>query len=208
MMGKPTIRRATRSDVLQLRQTLARAFQDDPAMSWWIPEATKRERFGPDYFGLLLECIYLPEGEVYMTEDGRAAALWALPDRWQVPTTAKSPLLSVMVRASGSNLPRAAQMQKLMEAKHGERSDPHYYLPFIGTSPDWRGRWYGTALLSHMLDRCDVEGVAAYLESTSEGNLALYSRHGFEVIDELNWPGGGPPFWPMWRNPNQPQAPT
>jgi hypothetical protein len=30
---------------------------------------------------------------------------------------------------------------------------------------------------------------------------ALYHCHGFEVLEELNWPGGGPPSWPMWRKP-------
>jgi hypothetical protein len=46
----------------------------------------------------------------------------------------------------------------------------------------------------------DAPGVA-YLEATSVKNQALYHRHGFEVVDELQWPGGGPPFWRMSREP-------
>ena len=46
---------------------------------------------------------------------------------------------------------------------------------------------------------CQREGVGAYLESSTERNRMLYRRFGFDVIEELNWPGGGPPFWRMWR---------
>jgi len=35
--------------------------------------------------------------------------------------------------------------------------------------------------------------------SSTERNRMLYRRFGFDVIEELNWPGGGPPFWRMWR---------
>lgn len=45
------------------------------------------------------------------------------------------------------------------------------------------------------------DGIPAHLESSSIRNQALDYRHGFEVIEELNWPGGGPPFSLMWRKP-------
>ncbi|HUF32996.1 MAG TPA: GNAT family N-acetyltransferase [Acidimicrobiales bacterium] len=88
-----------------------------------------------------------------------------------------------------------------METRHKMQSEPHYYLPFIGTDPDHRGKGQGTALLADMLLRCDEEGMPAYLESTRIENRALYHRHGFQVLDEMHWPRGGPPWWPMWRKP-------
>ena len=52
-----------------------------------------------------------------------------------------------------------------------------------------------------VLDRADDEGMPAYLEATSERNRALYLRHGFEDLEKVHWPGGGPPLWLMWREP-------
>ena len=51
-----------------------------------------------------------------------------------------------------------------------------------------------------MLRSCDEDGVAAYLESSKERNIAFYARHGFRVTEEVRMPKG-PPVWLMWRDP-------
>jgi len=49
-----------------------------------------------------------------------------------------------------------------------------------------------------IVERCDREGLPAYLEASSERSAALYERLGFEVIDELRV-GGSPPLRMMLR---------
>ena len=36
-------------------------------------------------------------------------------------------------------------------------------------------------VLAPVLERCDAEGVPAYLESSKESNVSFYRRHGFDV---------------------------
>jgi ribosomal protein S18 acetylase RimI-like enzyme len=199
-MTVTSVRKATDQDAVQLAEVLAKAFQDDPAFSWAVPSAERRRRHAPKYFELTLRRVYLPKSEVYTTEDLQAVALWAPPDSWQTPMTATLAMAPTIIRACGRHTVRALKVLTSMEAKHKEREEPHYYLPFVGVEPASQGRGYGNALLSHMLDRCDAEGRPAYLEATSLRNQALYHRHGFKVLEELHWPGGGPAWWPMWRD--------
>jgi hypothetical protein len=58
----------------------------------------------------------------------------------------------------------------------------------------------GSSVISLMLDRCDQEGMPAYLEASSPENVPFYGRHGFDVMEEIRLKNG-PPVWGMWREP-------
>jgi ribosomal protein S18 acetylase RimI-like enzyme len=87
-----------------------------------------------------------------------------------------------------------------VDSKHPH--DPHYYLPFIGVEPGWQGRGFGASLMRPVLERCDREGLPAYLEASTPRNRALYERNGFEVFEEFAVKGS-PPLWQMWREPQR-----
>lgn len=76
----------------------------------------------------------------------------------------------------------------------------HYYIRFVGVATRFQGQGFGTALLRPTLDRCDREGMPAYIEASSERSAALYERLGFVHLGNLQIPDG-PPFWPMRRPP-------
>ena len=61
-----------------------------------------------------------------------------------------------------------------------------------------QGKGLGGALMRPTLDRCDREGLPAYIEASSVRSAALYERLGFEHIEELRV-GGSPPLWLMLR---------
>jgi ribosomal protein S18 acetylase RimI-like enzyme len=77
--------------------------------------------------------------------------------------------------------------------------EPHYYLPVIGVHPDYHGKGLGGALVRHAVALADRDGVAIYLETANQSNLGFYRRFGFELLDEVETPGGGPPLWTMAR---------
>jgi len=68
----------------------------------------------------------------------------------------------------------------------------------------WQGRGLATAVMAPVLDICDREGRAAYLESSTESNVAFYSHRGFEVTGEVTVPEAALRLWLMWREPSRP----
>ena len=79
-------------------------------------------------------------------------------------------------------------------------AEPHWYLPLVGVEPNAQGKGLGGALMRHAVARCDRDGALAYLESSNERNLPLYTRHGFEVMGKIQV-GAGPLVTPMLRHP-------
>jgi GNAT superfamily N-acetyltransferase len=76
---------------------------------------------------------------------------------------------------------------------------PVWLLSAVGTLPAARGRGLAGALVAEGLRAVDAAGCAAVLETSSEANVRLYRRCGFEVHAEVDPPGGAPHVWVMVR---------
>jgi len=194
------IKKATDADVPRLAQSLAKAFHDDPVISWMIPDDDKRLRLGPFGFETWLGKIYMPKAEVYTDEARAVGALWAPPGKWRMSVGLQARLAPRMFRLFGvRRMPLILKGLATLDKAHPDEQ-PHYYLGILGTDPDHQGKGLGAAAMQPVLDRCDAEGLGAYLESSKEQNVPFYRRHGFEVTGEIHMPDG-PPLWPMWRDP-------
>jgi ribosomal protein S18 acetylase RimI-like enzyme len=194
-----TIRQVSDQDVPRLFAVLAAAFHDDPLNSWLAPDPGRRAATLASGMALELGAIYLPLGGCYTTADLSGAALWAPPGHWKLPAARQLRLLPSLARLFGlRRLPAVLSGLSTLERHHPDA--PHWYLAILGVAPDRQGQGLGSALLAHVLARCDADNVGAYLETSNRRNLPLYRRHGFEVREELDI-SGGPHLWTMWRDP-------
>ena len=192
-------RRASPADLAALTRMLTRAFADDPVARWACPPAAARPRMLERFHAVRLRQL-LREDEVWTDPGCSAAALWAPPQRWR--TTLRDDL----ALARGMLSPRLLRRMPLVvhgmtgiERRHPP-TPPHWYLAILGTAPEAQGRGLGSSVLAPVIERCDEDGVGAYLESSKERNVAFYARHGFRVTRELRLPRG-PRIWAMWRDP-------
>lgn len=186
-------RKAAAEDLSAVCGTLAAAFFDDPVFGWGMPAADRRRQILPAFFAIVSEA-YLAYGEIYTTDDLVAAAVWAPPG---IEDDGER-LVAALADVSGEYAQTLFEAFELMDKQHPR--DPHHYLFFLGTRPERQAQGIGSALMRPVLDRCDRDGVPAYLEATSERNRRFYLRHGFEVTGEIRLPDG-PSMWPMWREP-------
>lgn len=195
-------RPAEKSDVRDMGRVLARAFYDDPVMSWMLPDGgTRLKALTRAFSGLARHHFLSRGGSEVASRNGTigAATLWDPPGMRKGSRLEELIMMPLMLWAFRSRVPATVSVMELMEKHHPE--EPHWYLMLIGSDTDVRGAGFGQALMRSRLDRCDAEGVPAYLENSNPRNEAYYMRFGFEVMGEIRLPGGGPSMWPMWRQP-------
>jgi GNAT superfamily N-acetyltransferase len=191
-------RQATDGDVRSVASTLARAFHDDPVMTWLFGDQPgPRLRRLRRYFASEAR-RHRRRGQVWVGGDHTGVAFWDPPGLWRAtwPQLMRSAL--VMVPALGPRIFGAAKALDLIDRAHPR--EHHWYLAVLGTDPQHRGQGVGTALVNPVLERCDREGLGAYLESSKPTNVPYYERFGFSVTGQIDLPSG-PPVWPMWRDP-------
>lgn len=107
----------------------------------------------------------------------------------------------------------------------GERDDDCYYLVYIGTKPNARGRGYAGRLILEMIvkvrllpkerqettgtdqSQADAENRPIYLESSSFKNNAYYAKFGFEAKKDISFKRGQVPvkLYIMVREPRSPK---
>ncbi|NUR41479.1 MAG: GNAT family N-acetyltransferase [Streptomyces sp.] len=198
------IRAAGQDDRDLVVRLLDRAFQHDPVSRWVFPGDEYRRATHHKLMAAFTD-IVLADGRIDLAEDGAACALW-------LPMPAEANGEGGDKEGEGDDGP--AQMRASIDpanerieliARLTEDIHPvgraHEYLWMIGVSPDRQGEGLGTALIGAVLDRCDRDGLPAYLEASSARSRVLYERLGFALQNRpLDLPDG-PQMWPMWREP-------
>ncbi|MHB8465266.1 MAG: GNAT family N-acetyltransferase [Acidimicrobiales bacterium] len=195
----PDIRKATPEDGAVIAAALASAFGEDPVCCWMAGQTDCEVRMTPFWRGLIKQGLRTPDHEISMSDDGGSVAVWRGIDQWKLPPADIVRSLPSLMASLRFRLPTALRLLATMEKSHP--SAPHYYLEFLGTRRDRQGHGLGSAVISDMLDRCDTEGVPAYLESSNPRNVPFYARHGFVEQGVVHAPKGGPALTTMWREP-------
>jgi ribosomal protein S18 acetylase RimI-like enzyme len=194
------MRRAEAADHETVVRVLVRAFDADPIASYMLRGGAAKSKSFARAFGTFFRHLVLPHREAWIDGDD-GVALWTPPGKWNATSLphviAMGP--SLLAAVGVRNAYTRAKAAQRSQDKHP--SAPHWYLFAIGVDPRAQGRGVGTTLLRVVLDRCDAEKSAAYLEASTEASARLYERHGFQVTEELRIADDAPPMWLMWREP-------
>jgi ribosomal protein S18 acetylase RimI-like enzyme len=192
------VRHAVRTDLDELDATLADAFFDDPMMAWIYPDPVTRPTFTRAFMRVGLE-IGFPHGHTYSTGANEGAAVWAPPDVELFDDETVTHMFTVLGEQIGARSEEVGN-GLLQLTEHHPHDEPHFYLFVLGTKRAQQSNGLGSKLIREVLDRCDRQGLPAFLESSNIRNVPFYERHGFKVITEVTL---SPEFTarPMWRDP-------
>ena len=172
--------------------TITLAFSNDPVVRWAFRDAHQYLTYWPRFVTASGGRAF-SEGTADSIDDCAGVALWLPPGAGPD----EEPMGTLLTEA----VPEDEQDEVfalLDQMGEFHPVESHWYLPLMGVDANRQGRGYGSALLRHALQRCDRDGLPAYLEATSPRNRALYAAHGFEEMGVIQT-GGSPPMWPMMR---------
>ena len=193
------VRTLVTADAEKAVAMLARAFETDPFVKWFVRGDARHAEGMRTFFEIALHDLTLPFGECFVTGGVEGAALWNPPGTWNLGLLDKLRLMPKFSRAAGAGrLISVFLKTNPLTAAHPR--EPHWYLFVLGVDPASQGRGLGRALVAPVLARCDRDGVPAYLETSKEENLGFYTSLGFAVVGEHRIPDG-PPVWFLRRPP-------
>jgi GNAT superfamily N-acetyltransferase len=227
MAGATTAAVAPRTAVRVLRpheldaatDVLVRGFADDPAVSALVADRALRERL----WGLQLRPLVragLPAGTVHGAFVGGrlgGVAVWHPPGHGgsgigDVPRLAVDlvggalPITRALAATTGTIVRSKPQMVRLYLARRRAvataSAGPAWHLAFLATAPEQRGAGLARLLLERQLQRCDEDGLPAWLETTTPENPGLYERFGFRIVLHVADAGWMPGFWVLRREPS------
>lgn len=196
-----TIRRATPDDIPALARTLTLAFADYVWIRWSVPQDDYLQRLEA-LLTLDMKELGLVFNEVWTTDDCTAVALWIPPKEVRTGTPDLERHTQESERLLGDRLAVIDEGDALVAPFRP--IEPSWYLATMGVHPDHQRKGLGSAVLRPVLERCDREGMACSLETSSAENVAFYERQGFTIHAEVTLPNDGPMVWIMWRKPAGP----
>jgi ribosomal protein S18 acetylase RimI-like enzyme len=201
MTAPPEVRAARADENDIVAEVLTDAFVDEGGMNYWLRQDRKKHAARRKFFDVVVVDGVHPERELWVAEsEGKTVggAIWLGPNRKAFDFTflqelQLAPLLLSVAGIGGTF--RGLALAEELEKYHPREA--HAHLVFLGVSTAAQGKGVGSAILKSTLAPVDAQHLPAYLETSSQRNVDLYARHGFEVSGEFDKPGLH--MWTMTR---------
>ncbi|MDQ6732325.1 MAG: GNAT family N-acetyltransferase [Actinomycetota bacterium] len=180
-----------------LAPVFGRAFVTEPMMLWPMGEhGDVVDRFTRCFASFLNAAA--DAGVVWEAGDAQGAAVWVPPDR--SPPWEQHPWNQPQITALTNDAGHRYDTFWTWVDFHSP-DEPLWQLDSIAVEPAVQGHGIGTALITAGLDQARADGLGAFLSTGTPGNVSVYQRCGFRVIEDLDAPGGGPHIWFMRSDP-------
>ncbi len=203
MSAPLVVRVAGGGETASVAGILTDAFRDEAGLNYWLRQGQAKQEARRRFFRAAVRDVVHPQRTLWLAQaegDPVGAAIWLGPGQKAYNFSPLKqlqifPLLFSIAGIAGGA--RGTELGEKLDALHPH--EPHAHLVFLGVSPHAQGRGVGSAILKETLAPLDVSGTPALLEATTERNVTLYQRHGFDIVENLRLPDLHVRI--MWRAP-------
>lgn len=175
------------SDLESATQVLAQSFQDDPLVSFILPNPKTRVKTVAKFFRAVGRLAIRNGSAFGVSEPLEGVAFWNFPDKQNLSATPKD--LITFLPLLFSYYPIGAQKARAVfhqiEENHKKYADePHFYLDNLGVVASARGKGLSSQLIRPFLQMADEQKVITYTDTATKANVSLYEHFGFECVEE------------------------
>ncbi|KAK5122331.1 hypothetical protein LTR85_004242 [Meristemomyces frigidus] len=217
-MTDPTITTGSKDRVPQASALYEAAFRKDPVIAYMFGNLSEDARHAwlYTYFSALLTAAGL-NGAIFEEADDFSSCSVVMPPGCRVDnpwTLLPAGILKVTwklgLKGCWRMLGEYAPVTDAAKAKGLKGEKSYYYLFFLATKEDCRGKGLSSALIKKAKERAQADGVPLWLEATTEYSWKLYGSLGFETVERMvlgkgvaaadgrrKECGEGVPFWGM-----------
>jgi len=124
-------------------------------------------------------------GEIYLSDDKNGVVLLLLPEKKK--TTIKAFMLDISLVINSIGITRVFSVMKRESMVKKNHPENFIYLWYIGVTPGFQGKGIGSSLLEAIISLGNQRKRAVYLETSTQKNLQLYKRFGFNIYNEIDF---------------------
>jgi ribosomal protein S18 acetylase RimI-like enzyme len=181
------IKKAIRSQKSIVVSILCSSFSKDPQIQYIIGTNGNTIK---KYVALMRYAFEyaLLNGDVYITEDNNATALWKNYNSTKMNLHLLLESVRFFIAFGYSGIQRISKMEKLIKTKYPAATE-FKYLWFIATTPIYQGKGHGNTLLQPIITKCKQLATPIYLETSTLSNMNYYQKKGFRVYENLEIAG-------------------
>ncbi|MCJ1231965.1 hypothetical protein MMC12_008645, partial [Toensbergia leucococca] len=169
---------------------LSEAFEDDPTIVYLLSFPTKAQQlaYTPTYFRTLLTAAALNNASIDEVDDWKSCGIMMPPDSsltnplTLIPAGFASVIWTLGLGGLQRMLWEMSPLTSACKAKGLRANEKYYYVFFLGTSREARGRGLCSAMVRHYQSVAASAQLPIWMEAATEYCLRLYLRLGFVVV--------------------------
>jgi len=171
---------------------LSKAFESDFTLRYIFCHMSEEEknRILPSYFRGLLTAAALNNGTFDFLDNDNCCGVLMPPGckvdnpLTLIPAGFIGMVWKIGLGATSRMLREVATAADSAKAQLFGKSDQYYYVFFVGTSLEARGKGLCSALIRHYQSIATKKGLPIFLETHTEQGLRVYTKCGFEIVSE------------------------